>query len=150
MENLGIFYDHLVYFTAIGNIFFHLVYFMVIWYIFPRFGILYQEESGNPGPKINSCHLWWLREVFLINSAWKNLLPHHTLAEFFWWKLMSKLDRGKRALPSELCFMYLLRICWTTNCRTTKCRNFCCNHQNVDISLPNHCLTKYRIIFIIT
>jgi hypothetical protein len=25
----------------------HLVYFVVIWYIFPRFGILYQEKSGN-------------------------------------------------------------------------------------------------------
>jgi hypothetical protein len=22
---------------------------MVIWYIFPRFGLLYQEKSGNPG-----------------------------------------------------------------------------------------------------
>jgi hypothetical protein len=35
MENLGIFYDHLVYFTAIGNIYGHLVCFVVIWYIFP-------------------------------------------------------------------------------------------------------------------
>jgi hypothetical protein len=26
----------------------HLLYFVVIWYIFPRFGILYQEKSGNP------------------------------------------------------------------------------------------------------
>jgi hypothetical protein len=26
----------------------HLVYFMVIWYIFPRFGKLHQEKSGNP------------------------------------------------------------------------------------------------------
>jgi hypothetical protein len=59
MENLGIFYDHLVYFTAIGNILWplgiyygHLVYFMVIWYIFPRFGILYQEKSGNPAARI--------------------------------------------------------------------------------------------------
>jgi hypothetical protein len=25
-----------------------LVYFMVIWYIFSRFGMLYQEKSGNP------------------------------------------------------------------------------------------------------
>jgi hypothetical protein len=25
-----------------------LVYFVVIWYIFPRFGTLYQEKSGNP------------------------------------------------------------------------------------------------------
>jgi hypothetical protein len=26
----------------------HLVYCVVIWYIFPRFGILYEEKSGNP------------------------------------------------------------------------------------------------------
>jgi hypothetical protein len=28
----------------------HLVYLVVIWYIFPRFGILDQEKSGNPDP----------------------------------------------------------------------------------------------------
>jgi hypothetical protein len=50
MENLGILYDHLVNFTAIGNIYGLLVYFVVIWYIFPRFGILYKEKSGNPAP----------------------------------------------------------------------------------------------------
>jgi hypothetical protein len=27
----------------------HLVYFVIIWYIFPCFGILYKEKSGNPG-----------------------------------------------------------------------------------------------------
>jgi hypothetical protein len=50
MENLGIFYDHLVYFTAIGNIlrpseifFGHLVYFVEIWYIFHCSVILDQE-----------------------------------------------------------------------------------------------------------
>jgi hypothetical protein len=44
----GIFYNHLVYFTAIGNILWlfgifcgHLVY-------FPCFGILYQGKSGIP------------------------------------------------------------------------------------------------------
>jgi hypothetical protein len=26
----------------------HLAYVMVIWYVFPRFGMLYQEKSGNP------------------------------------------------------------------------------------------------------
>jgi hypothetical protein len=30
----------------------HLVYFVVIWYISPRFGILYQEKSGNPAQKV--------------------------------------------------------------------------------------------------
>jgi hypothetical protein len=49
----------LVYFVSIWSIlraleifFGHVVYFVVIWYIFPRFGMLYQEKSGNPGP----CH----------------------------------------------------------------------------------------------
>jgi hypothetical protein len=27
----------------------HSVPFMIIWYIFPRFGILFQDKSGNPG-----------------------------------------------------------------------------------------------------
>jgi hypothetical protein len=28
-----------------------LLHFVVIWYIFPRFGLLYQEKSGNPDLK---------------------------------------------------------------------------------------------------
>jgi hypothetical protein len=43
MENLGIFFDHLVYFTAIGNILWpfgifcgNLVYFSPFWYFGPR------------------------------------------------------------------------------------------------------------------
>jgi hypothetical protein len=43
MENVGIFYVHLVYFTAIGNILWpfgmfcdHLVYFPLFWYVVPR------------------------------------------------------------------------------------------------------------------
>jgi hypothetical protein len=50
-EILVYFYDHLVYFTAIGNIFwpFGIYCGIYIWYIFPRFGIFYQEKSGNPG-----------------------------------------------------------------------------------------------------
>jgi hypothetical protein len=39
-------YSHLVYFVAIWK------HFMVIWYIFPRFGMLHQEKSGNPGPNL--------------------------------------------------------------------------------------------------
>jgi hypothetical protein len=27
----------------------HLAYFVEIWYNVPRFGMLYQEKSGNPG-----------------------------------------------------------------------------------------------------
>jgi hypothetical protein len=48
MENASLFYGLLEYFTVIwysiwpfGNV-------VVTWHIFPRFGILCQEESGNP------------------------------------------------------------------------------------------------------
>jgi hypothetical protein len=48
-------WKNLVYFMTIWfillllEIFYgHLVYLVVIWYIFHRFGILYQEKSGNP------------------------------------------------------------------------------------------------------
>jgi hypothetical protein len=32
----------------------HLVHFVVIWYNFPRFGILDQEKSGNPGAVVKT------------------------------------------------------------------------------------------------
>jgi hypothetical protein len=50
----GIFYDHLVYFTAIRNILWPCGIFVVIGYIFPHFGMLYQEKSGNP---VTNAHL---------------------------------------------------------------------------------------------
>jgi hypothetical protein len=55
MEYVGLLYVHWVCFTAIWYILWpfgvfcgHLEYFMVTWHILPRFGILYQEKSGNP------------------------------------------------------------------------------------------------------
>jgi hypothetical protein len=39
----------LVYFMDTWSILRLLLYFMGIWLIFSRFGILYQEKSGNPG-----------------------------------------------------------------------------------------------------
>jgi hypothetical protein len=35
LRSIGVFYDHLVHFV-------------VIWYIYPHFGMLCQEQSGNP------------------------------------------------------------------------------------------------------
>jgi hypothetical protein len=59
MEYVGLFYGHLVYFTAIwymfvsfGIFYDYLVYFMIIWYIFSRFGMSYEEKSGNPGANV--------------------------------------------------------------------------------------------------
>jgi hypothetical protein len=42
-------YQYPVYFTAIRYILWTFYAFVVIWYIFPRFGMLHQEKSGNPG-----------------------------------------------------------------------------------------------------
>jgi hypothetical protein len=44
--------SYLVYFMVIWYIFAVLVYFMVIWFIFFRFGMLYQDKSGNPGGRV--------------------------------------------------------------------------------------------------
>jgi hypothetical protein len=55
MKNVGMFYGHLVYCTAIrsivrplGLLYGHLIYFIAVWYIFFRFGMLCHENSGNP------------------------------------------------------------------------------------------------------
>jgi hypothetical protein len=44
LRTVGTFYGHLVYFTAIW-------YNLWPWSIFSRFGMLYQEKSGNPAAK---------------------------------------------------------------------------------------------------
>jgi hypothetical protein len=51
METLCIFYEDLVYFTAIGNILWPFGIFCVHLVYFPKniFGILDQGKSGNPG-----------------------------------------------------------------------------------------------------
>jgi hypothetical protein len=51
MENVGIFYVHLEYVTAIWYILCSFRTSEVIWYILPRFGLLCQEKSGNPDSK---------------------------------------------------------------------------------------------------
>jgi hypothetical protein len=68
MEDVGIFYSHLVYFTSLWHTYFvaiwsilrpcgifcgHLVHFMAIF----RFGRLYQEKSGNPAPEIQDLSI---------------------------------------------------------------------------------------------
>jgi hypothetical protein len=49
MENAGIFYGHLEHFTVIWYILWPFGNVVAIWYIFPRFGLLCREKSGNPG-----------------------------------------------------------------------------------------------------
>jgi hypothetical protein len=46
MDDVGLFY---VYLTSIWCMLWPFGIFNIIWYIFSRFGMLYQEISGNPG-----------------------------------------------------------------------------------------------------
>jgi hypothetical protein len=49
MEDVGVFYGHLVYFKAIGYILWPFgIFYAYIFVIFFRSGMLYQENSGNP------------------------------------------------------------------------------------------------------
>jgi hypothetical protein len=57
MENAGIFYGHLEYFTVIRYILLQFGNAVVIWYIFPCFGISCQEKSGNPAWNVNGLLL---------------------------------------------------------------------------------------------
>jgi hypothetical protein len=50
-ENVGIFCGHFEYFNVSSEQNVMYAYFLMVWYIFLRFGMLYEEKSGNPG-----CH----------------------------------------------------------------------------------------------
>jgi hypothetical protein len=51
VENFSIFCSHLVNCIAIWYI---LCSFGIFWCIFPRFGIFYQEKSGDPGASVSA------------------------------------------------------------------------------------------------
>jgi hypothetical protein len=83
-------FGNLVYFWQFGlflamwSIFGNLIYFMVIWYIFHRFGMLYQEKSGNPVQILMLANFFFLRGLFcrqkttcsLLSLFKKRLLKH--------------------------------------------------------------------------
>jgi hypothetical protein len=57
MENVGIIYDHLEYFTDIWYILMPFGIIFDIWYIFHLLVCLDQEKSGCPGKKLKSINL---------------------------------------------------------------------------------------------
>jgi hypothetical protein len=56
MENILVIWNTLRPLGILGN-------FVVIWYIFPRFGILYQEKSGNPGTESFPIYRLFFRTI---------------------------------------------------------------------------------------
>jgi hypothetical protein len=65
IENAGICNGHLAYFMVIWYILWPFGNVVVIWYIFPRFGLLCQEKSGNPARE-TGC--WYKRQIATIFS----------------------------------------------------------------------------------
>jgi hypothetical protein len=84
----------LIYFMTIWSILqplemfcVHLVHFVIIWYISFRFGILYQEKSGNPGRRaarevwpqyISEWHEYFETTICLTNQALDYFQHTHT------------------------------------------------------------------------
>jgi putative exporter of polyketide antibiotics len=55
MKDIGKFYGHLVYVTAISYILWPCGIFLVIFVYLARFGVLYQQKSGNPAFSTAIC-----------------------------------------------------------------------------------------------
>jgi hypothetical protein len=47
IDSIGIFYGHLECILAIWYVMWHIGNLLFFWYIFPCFGILYHQKSGN-------------------------------------------------------------------------------------------------------
>jgi hypothetical protein len=89
MEQVGIFYGHVIYFMAI-----HMVYFVVIGYVFPHFGILHQEKSRNPG--MYDTLILSVRNRHFLQSKLPKIMPN------FFLTLTSGLKAARKALTHEL------------------------------------------------
>jgi hypothetical protein len=55
MEDVGISFCHLANCTTILYMLWLFGIYIVIWVTFPRFGMLYREKSGKPGPRRVFC-----------------------------------------------------------------------------------------------
>jgi hypothetical protein len=67
MEDVGIFYGHLVHLTVFWYILWTFGIYCGNWVYFPRFGILYQEKSGNPA--MDAIHFFALSEILPQNNV---------------------------------------------------------------------------------
>jgi hypothetical protein len=61
--SFGVFYGHLVYFTAIGYVLWPFGNVVVIWYIFLRLGILCQEFFLRFEGVLKNLSTWWQNSI---------------------------------------------------------------------------------------
>jgi hypothetical protein len=131
MEDVGIFYCHLVYFKALLMFSGHLVHFMDVWYFFSPFGILRQEKSGNPAQKAKLRTIW---------------SPCHQQKSIFYNETSSSLAvRFEAAVLHRCCYLLFCRPLPkspTVNMSTSKMTDF--KMSKFKFSRP--CLIKQRKI----
>jgi hypothetical protein len=72
----------------------HLVHFLVIWHIFPRFGMLYREKSGNPGmySENESSNQEWCIMVFTVAGP-VMFLKVQVIMECFYPTVFSQVEK---------------------------------------------------------
>jgi hypothetical protein len=109
MDNVGIFYGYLVILLSFGKFCGHLTYLIFIWYIlwpldifntylvyFSRFGLLYQEQSGNPVSATKSDKKK-LRTVFLFMFEYFQQITWRICSKPAKWDWLAGILRLKRA-----------------------------------------------------
>jgi hypothetical protein len=127
IEKVGKFCGHLEYFTVILCILWPLGNVVVIWYIFPRFGILCQEKSGNTAlaarpSKPSKSHererkmikraretIWWIRFSRNLRTKHWNARPSNAYVYNF--RFFVKLFRELyRSQICTFCLHFLMKF----------------------------------------
>jgi hypothetical protein len=85
MEKDGILNGHLVYIMTIWYIIRPFGNLEAVWHIFPRFGILCHEISGNPAPTARACLRRFVNEK----------LPRHAAYLKMYQCMSSQIDRSQ-------------------------------------------------------
>jgi hypothetical protein len=95
VENVGILSGHgdILQLYEIG-ILWQFGDFVVIWYIFPHFGILYQDKSGNPGVKA-------FARIDLKRMLSRKLKRNRNHSKYFNSKLVSSEKRSWRCATAQ-------------------------------------------------
>jgi hypothetical protein len=95
LKNVVIFYENLVYFTALRYIISGpLVYFVVIWNIFPRLGMLHQEKYGNPDFLSRNSLIILKIDQTHVNIPMYNLIIAHQSRVARWYIFIPKPPNG--------------------------------------------------------
>jgi hypothetical protein len=87
------------------------------WYIFPRFGMLYQEKSGNPDPHMHELTQWIMnaRFQFLAIKPSRQGLISITLLILHMYVELSKQYKLRVCMPLFHKVMYVCNLTYVSS-----------------------------------